>query len=640
MSKSYLRILILVVTLGYASHTIAASPIPSDQFLSRASVTQNGTPSASAFIIDSAAIFRIVAPRQRFQISAFPAGSDNVTLDLKPTHSPIDGTTQFIEGTSKGEVMLKAPMFFAFRGKVLGEPNSKVFLSVFDGKLLCSITRESGDVFVLGPAKNELDSRKHILTRETDLLSVGGMTPLNCFAEEISQPNALEPINELLHKHTDNPNASLPLFGSTLLQTDIAIEADSCFFHDEGGNMSTVQGYIASLFAMASVIYEDEANITWHITWLKVWTSGDPYQVKGNAYALEDTVPKYWRAHYANVPRDLAHVMTSIGYGGGGCGYYSLCDTNWSYSVSSPQTGHTYPTFAFTYDAYIVAHEVGHNFSLPHSHTCYWDPPLDTCFTKNDPANGLSLGDACDTLPVTPRRSAGTIMSYCANANYVLSGKDISQFKLAMTFSPKVDSVLRVNAERAQCIQPPSDPLVILLSPRGSETFAGDSIISIDWTYANVDSVSLQYSPDGGLNWSNIVQSIPAKAGNYPWKVPNVSSQRMLIRIEDTKATSVADTSLMFFSAIKVAGVSTIQPNDGIQIITNPTYGNLQISDNNRVGQVAYEICDMTGEVLSSGSFKLDGDIAGIDVASLSSGTYFLRITSPIVQVLSFVHLR
>src|SRR5205823_639402 len=83
-----------------------------------------------------------------------------------------------------------------------------------------------------------------------------------------------------------------------LLQTDIAVEADSCFFKAAGGDTATVLSYISSLFAMSSVIYEDEVNITWHLTWVKVWASGDPYNVKGNAYALPDTVRNYWKLHY------------------------------------------------------------------------------------------------------------------------------------------------------------------------------------------------------------------------------------------------------------------------------------------------------------------------------------------------------
>jgi len=598
--------------------------------------------SARYYFVDSAQLNAIFFGHEHLQINNFPSGNgDANTLDLKPAHSPIDATTQFVEGTPNGDVPIPAPQFTAYRGKVLGEPNSKVFLTAFNGQILCSITRETGEVFTLGPAKNLGEAGMHILVRENDLLALTGFAPLNCIADDIPQPNALVPIDILLAnaRKTDAPGVISPEPLVGLLQTDIAVEADSCFYHavaGSGTNNNAVLGYIASLFAMSSSIYEDEVNITWHLTTVILWAKNDPYNVNGNAYALEPLVIPYWKAHHANVQRDLAHIMTSINYGGGGYGYFSLCDTNYSYSMSSPTTGHSYPTFAFTYDAYIVAHEIGHNFSLPHSHTCYWDPPLDTCWTKDDPSHGLKIGDACDSLPITPRRSPGTIMSYCANTNFALSGNDFSQFKLNMTFSPKVDSVLRVNALKAACIQPPSDTMVILLSPRGSESYNGDSMVTILWTFAHVDSVGLQYSPNNGSSWITIVRSVPAnsESGSYAWKVPNISSQNMLVRVTDVKDQSIADTSLLVFTTTAAAGVTGVANTAGISVSPEPAHETLTLTTPES-GEIRYEILDANGVSVRSGVTSGNNSI---NLASLPPGAYFLRITSPSTAVVPFVH--
>ncbi|MFI5202365.1 MAG: T9SS type A sorting domain-containing protein, partial [Candidatus Kapaibacterium sp.] len=348
-------------------------------------------------------------------------------------------------------------------------------------------------------------------------------------------------------------------------------------------------------------------------------------------------------------PRDCAHVLTSIGYGGGGFGYYSMCDTNWSYSMSSPQTGHSYPTDAFTYDAYIVAHEVGHNFSLVHSHCCYWDPPLDTCYTKddtthyvnNDTSFHLRLGDACDTLPVTPRPNPGSIMSYCANANYAISGKDFSQYKLAMTFTPKVDSVLRMNAENSSCIQPPpGSAFIVLLSPGGSETFTGDTTISILWTYANVDSISLEYSSNGGANWEPIASNLNAMTGHTDWTVPNISSQQMLVRAFNPSNQSVADTSLTFFTVERNSSVAASGGPSGIdfQLSPNPARDYLTLAGGQPGERIAYSIVNVEGERVISGTAVQGASVLRIGLQSLASGTYYLRLTSPVTQVFPFIH--
>jgi hypothetical protein len=604
---------------------------------------------SSYFLVDSTEMSEVLRADGQLELTDFPGSpgnsknSDNglLTLDLKPTHSPIDESTRFWEGTSAGEIPIAPPRLFAYRGNVLGEPHSRVILTAFGGKLFCSIIRESGESYVLGPAKLQSDPRAHVFMQESRLLAISPLSPINCFEDALSQPHPLVPIQELLHRNmlqsfSEGPS---PLSSSTLLQTDIAVEADSCFFHNAGGNMETVLGYIASLFAMSSTIYEDEANITWHLTWVKVWTSADPYNVNGDAYALEDTVPHYWKLHYADVPRDLAHVMTSVSYGGGGYGWFSLCDTNWSYSVSSPQTGHPYPTFAFTYDAYIVAHEIGHNFSLPHSHNCYWDPPLDTCFTNDDTVHHLQLADACYGLPITPRRNPGTIMSYCANANYVLSGNDINQFKLALTFSPKGDSVLRVNAEQAPCITPPPAPIVIFLSPRGSETYPGDTTITIKWSFAHVSTVSLEYSSDGGDIWKPIANGIAATLGKYRWVIPNVTSETMRVKIADDAAPSVADTSLLFFSVTPTASIAGAEARKTTFSISPEPVTHILTVHSPEIMRIKWEIANDRGMIVLRGNGNSPSQETNIHLDGLAAGAYFLYITSPASCVLPFTYL-
>ncbi|HET6402388.1 MAG TPA: M12 family metallo-peptidase [Candidatus Kapabacteria bacterium] len=637
---NYRIFLFLSLTFLWSNVSEAAPGIISaSKFLNRSqpaslSVASQGT----GYIVDGAALAKALAVGGHIQITEFPGGAgDLVTLDLKSAHSPIDSTTQFWIGSSEGARRYTPPAFSAFRGKVLGEPDSRVFLTTFAGKLLVTITRESGVTYDFGPAKNSEVPGAHILIPENSLFAYGQFHALNCIAGDIPQPNAPEPAAELLKKYRSNGSGALgTLSHSQLLQVDIAVEADSAFYYAAGNDTNLVLGYIASLFAMSSSIYEDEVNITWHLTWVKLWPKDDPYNVKGNAYGLIDTVPKYWRAHYANVPRDLAHVLTSVSNGGGGYGYYSICDTNWSYSMSSPQTGHQYPTFAFTYDAYIIAHEVGHNFSLVHTEECYWDPPLDTCFTKDDTIWGLQLGDACDKLPIHPKPNPGSIMSYCANANYAIHHDSIQYFQLRMTFTPKVDSVLRLHAEQSACIQPPVDKTLILLSPRGSETYPGDTTITIQWTYANLDSVTLEYSPDGS-SWNTIAQGLPASTGSHQWIVPNIASSNMLVRAIDAADPALADTSLLFFTVTPSSAVTAPESEDGFQLSPNPARDYLTLTGGTVGERIAYSIVNIEGVNILSGTAVTAAPVLRIDLPSMADGTYYLRLTSPITRVFPFI---
>ena len=657
-----------VLTAFFATSAMAQSPtIPASEFLTRRATTANIT----HYSVDSLALSKIFSTGGHLQITIFPGGANDVTLDLKPAHSPIDATTKFVEGSLSGDREIPTPSFSVYRGCVLGEPHSSVTLTVFSGKLLCAIRRESGERFVFGPAKNDTATGSHILMRERDLLSTTPFTPFKCLTDDMTQPQTQDVAPASAPESSPaqqgkgvkaNAAKSFSIGGSTqststLLQADVAVEADTCFFKAAGGDLATVNGYIVSLFAMSSAIYEDEANVTFHLTNVHVWTNTDPYNVKGNAYAMDAIVRPYWRAHYTSIPRDLAHIMTSIGNGGGGYGWYSLCDDTISYSYSSPQTGHAYPTFAFTYDAYIVSHEIGHNFSLRHGHDCWWAPPLDTCWTKDDTilrrnaSNGDTLGqlalpnDACCGLPITPRPSAGTIMSYCPNANYVLAFGDFSKYTIDMTFSHRGGDSIHKFAGLAQCITPPAQPIVILTNPRGSETYSGNTILPITWSSANVNSVILEYSTDGGSSWNSIPITLPASTGSYGWKVPNISSTSMLVRIFDASNGGVGDTSLLFFTVTPSSGVGNSSGTEtaakaiSFSLVPDPAWDAMRIVPSESIVNLKSEILDERGIVLQ----RVDGnaDVSsglGVSLKALPAGAYFLHIASPVDRVISFTH--
>ena len=593
-------------------------------------------PTARAFVMNTNVLGKVLGVHSHVAITDFPiTTTEAITLDLKPGRSPIDARTECWISSDTGDVKIATPTFFSYRGKVLGEPDSRVALVATGQSVFLSVVRESGIAYALAPAKNQPNPQIHLLVAENDLLASGPFYPMNCIADDIEQPVQLQPVDEVLeefhqaHEKAEygkafGQGASRILATSTLLQPDIAVEADNVFFKAAGGNVPTVLAYIGSLFAMSSSIYEDEANITWHLSWVKIWDTPDPYNVAGNAYALEDTVPKYWKSHYQTVQRDVAHVMTSLGNGGGGYGLFSLCDPNYSYSMSSPETKKTFPTFAFTYDAYIVAHEIGHNFSLPHSHSCYWNPPLDTCWTRGgDPR--LTISDACDTFPIMPRPSPGSIMSYCANANYALSGNNFANFKLAMTFTHRVDTVLRANAEKAACVTEPTDPTLILLSPRGSDSLENRTTYPITWTMAHVQQVNLEFSPDGGGSWTRIVSGLPSTPATYSWHVPDVASKKMLVRVYDPTSSSVGDTSLLFFTITVNDAVASVGTLTEPRISPNPASRTITILGSNMQTMTVLDI--LGHEQACPKTMQTPGEIH-LDVAALPPGTYVVEIDS------------
>lgn len=593
--------LVLLLACTLCSRTLAQPHLNFD----RIAVSRAGAAAGLPFRVDATMLAQFAG--QRLIIDDFPISySERSSITLAPGASPINSDTRIVGSHASAGTRA------VWRGSIGAEKDSRVVIVVTNGYLFASIERNGLSPVMICPERR--DHGVSLLISQSDLLSMDSAHPLSCLNEDLQQLDRPD-----IRSQTTAFSSGKPQSSHRLLEAQIAVEADSCFFAAAGGSVDLVEAYINALFAMSSAIYEDEAQITFHISWLKLWASGDPYNVKGNAYLLPDTVRSYWKTHYADVPRDLAHVMTSIGYGGGGFGWFGMCSTDYGYSVSSPRTHEPFPTFAFTYDAYIVSHEIGHNFGLPHSHSCYWNPPLDTCYTTDN--DSLKLNDACYAMPVTPRKSPGTIMSYCANANYLLAGKQFSEYKLGMTFSQRVADTLRRNAELYTCITEPQSPTIRLVGLHGGTlpggTLPGDTTVSVKWASAHVDKVTARYSTNGGATWELIADDVNATDGVLNWQVANVQTANALVLVSDVSNPMIADTSLLPFGITARADVASVLP---VGIMQFTSHG---IDVSATLVGAEYEIIDLLGNVIRHA--EVDGSHY-VDIHSLENGVFILRL--------------
>ncbi|MES2733812.1 MAG: right-handed parallel beta-helix repeat-containing protein [Bacteroidota bacterium] len=107
---------------------------------------------------------------------------------------------------------------------------------------------------------------------------------------------------------------------------------------------------------------------------------------------------------------------------------------------------------------------------------------------------------------------------------------------------------------------------MVLNTPNGGETWTGATPQTIVWTQAGLTNVKLEYSVDGGTNWTTITTSAIGSQGYYSWSVPAINSSNVLVRASDATNAAIVDGSNAAFTVVTAKAIAVTFPN------TNETF--------------------------------------------------------------------
>lgn len=103
---------------------------------------------------------------------------------------------------------------------------------------------------------------------------------------------------------------------------------------------------------------------------------------------------------------------------------------------------------------------------------------------------------------------------------------------------------------------------ITITSPNGGEVWAGCTSKNITWTASGTSNFySIDYSTDGGTNWTSVTSFYSTTAGSYTWTVPNINSSNCLVRIKDSNTPATVDQSNSSFTI--TAPLILTSPNGG-----------------------------------------------------------------------------
>lgn len=284
------------------------------------------------------------------------------------------------------------------RGEVEGRAGSSAFLAVSPhGSRGRVDLGPGGGTYALQPAAGALAS--HAVTI-APAASGGAHAPLcaGCL------PGASSPLGDQVAVGVAAP--------PTIRQIRIAVETDYEFSQLFAGPTQSV-AYLVGMYGAISDVFARDAASTFAISFIRLWeTPDDLFNEPGNPLA---PFANFWSAEMEHVERDVAQFVSGRrDLPAGGSAYLNgICNLSSGYSW----LGYVYGDIGelavddpFNRDAFVAAHELGHNAAALHTHQY-----------------GI---DQCHLAATTPQR--GTIMSYCSQTFTGGAGNSDMRFHTAV----------------------------------------------------------------------------------------------------------------------------------------------------------------------------------------------------------------
>jgi len=235
------------------------------------------------------------------------------------------------------------------------------------------------------------------------------------------------------------PSVSAPTIPSggraTVLECPIAIETDWQLFQTFG-SLAAVQNYTSLLIAAVSDRFLEQVGVILTYPYVAYYTnSNDPWTSQDSGGGCGDVLNEFRNAWAGNIPNDakLGHFISGAHLGCGVAWVDVICNEDYGFSLSCCINGGvTFPVQqgSNTWDFFVMAHELGHNFGSLHTHD--YCPPLDKCSTN--------------CTGTTECTDQGTNLSYCHGCSGGMAN-------ITTYFHPTVVGVMRDRAE-ASCIDP------------------------------------------------------------------------------------------------------------------------------------------------------------------------------------------
>lgn len=434
--------------------------------------------------------FEALRERKQIVLDQVPLpDADEISLSLRRMQPVKDGGLLVVDGEPR-PLSSVAQHVQLWTGEVLGEAGSFAFLSLspFGTR---GVIRKGGNLYHLSATEDgNAMIRSGASPQSAELAGLlagsSGMVQAGCGSADLAQPFMPDPGALSMAPPASGSPPGVAFSGAPLKQANIAIETDYQFYQ-KFSDADEAAAYVVTLLGAASAFYEAQCGAVFSLPYVGIHTSSnDGWSSPDGGHDTADMLYEFrgaWAGGNGPVSADLYHFLSGASLGGGIAYINVLCNQWYGFGVSANLNGNlTLPvTGPAPWDLVVVSHELGHNFSSPHTHS--FCPPLDQC------APSGYFGSCQSSQVCIPN---GTIMSYCHLCAGGLSNIDLEfHSQVATTISTAVANSCLLPAYPLTeiCVDQPLgihqevDPLeateVITSLALGN---CGESDESIDWS--------------------------------------------------------------------------------------------------------------------------------------------------------------